>query len=232
MVELTIPTILALAAADSVNPCELAVLVLALVAILTRDPRNRKKVLFTGLSFTLAIFIMYLIYGLFLVEVFSKLTVVDALKVWVYRFLGVVGIILGIANIKDYFSYGGLGFKTEVPGKWRPSMKNIIAKISSPGGAFVAGLLVSFFLTPCTMGPYVICCGLLSQLGILQALPWLLIYNFVFVLPMIAITLIVYLGFSSIESISGWRESNLRLLHLIAGIILVIVGALLVIGII
>jgi len=153
-------------------------------------------------------------------------------QVWIYRVLGAFGIILGIANIKDYFSYGGLGFKTEVPGKWRPSMKNIIAKISSPGGAFVAGILVSFFLTPCTMGPYVICCGLLSGLGTLQSLPWLLLYNLIFVLPMIAITLIVYLGFSSIESISGWRESNLRLLHLIAGIILVIIGALLVLGII
>lgn len=232
MVELTIPTILALAAADSVNPCELAVLILALVAILTNDPRNRKKVLLTGLSFTAAIFIMYLIYGLFLVEIFQTFTAIAEIKIWIYRILGLLGIILGLSNIKDYFSYGGLGYRTEVPSKWRPSMKNIIAKIESPIGGFIAGLLVAFFLTPCTMGPYVICCGLLSNLGLLASIPWLLLYNLVFVLPMIAITLIVYLGFSSIDSISGWREGNVKLLHLIAGIILVIIGILLVFSII
>ncbi|MBS3073734.1 hypothetical protein J4465_02985 [Candidatus Pacearchaeota archaeon] len=232
MVELTIPTLLALAAADSVNPCELAVLILALVAILTQDPRNRKKVLLTGLSFTAAIFIMYLVYGLFLVEAFNTISSIGAIKIWIYRIIGALGIILGIANIKDYFIYGGLGFKTEVPGKWRPSMKNIISKIESPAGGFIAGLLVAFFLTPCTMGPYVICCGLLGNLGLLASVPWLLLYNFVFVLPMIAITLVIYLGFTTVESVSGWREKNLRLLHLISGIILIIVGTLLVFGII
>lgn len=232
MVELTIPTIISLAAADSVNPCELAVLILALVAILTRDPRNRKKVLLTGLSFTLAIFMMYLIYGLFLVEIFASFSSVGLYKLILYKSLGVLGIVLGSFNIKDYFSYGGLGFKTEVPDKWRPRMKDIISKITSPTGAFIAGLLVAFFLTPCTMGPYVVCCGLLSEIGLLQSIPWLLSYNIIFVLPMIAITLMIYLGYSTIESVGGWREKNLRNLHLISGIILVVIGILLLLGII
>lgn len=232
MASLTIPTILSLAVADSVNPCELAVLILALVAILTRDPRNRKKVLLTGLSFTLAIFIMYMIYGLFLVEAFAAISSLGFYKTIIYKSLGVLGIILGAFNIKDYFSYGGFGFKTEVPDNWRPKMKGIVAKITSPKGAFIAGILVAFFLTPCTMGPYVLCCGLLSEIGILQSLPWLLLYNLIFILPMIAITLIVYLGFSTVDSIGGWREKNLRNLHLISGLILIIIGILLVLGII
>jgi len=230
MVELTLPTLVALAAADSVNPCELAVLILALVAILTRYPRERKKVLQVGLAFTAAIFLMYLFYGLVLINIFKGITALANIKIWLYRALGVVGIVLGAFNIKDFFSYGSLGFVTEVPRKWRPTMKNIIAGITSAKGAFITGLIVALFLTPCTMGPYVICCGLLEPLSIIETVPWLLLYNIIFVLPMIAITLIIYFGFTTIDAVYGWREKNLRLLHLIAGIILVVIGLALLFG--
>lgn len=224
MADLTLSTVLALAAADAVNPCELAVLTLALVAILTRYPRERKKVLQVGFAFTAAIFIMYIIYGLVLVNVFKSISQIAAIKIWVYTLLGIVGVVLGGFNIKDYFAYGAGGIVTEVPRKWRPSMKNLIAKITSPGGAFIIGLFVALFLTPCTMGPYFICCGILQAFAVLQTVPWLIIYNIIFVLPMIAITLLVYFGFTTVDKVYGWREKNLRLLHLIAGILLVLIG--------
>ncbi|MEM4152533.1 MAG: hypothetical protein QXK80_00210 [Candidatus Pacearchaeota archaeon] len=230
MVNLTLPTILGLAAADAVNPCELAVLTLALIAILTRYPRERKKVLRVGLAFTAAIFLMYFIYGLVLINVFKGLTAIAGIKLWLYRFLGIIGIVLGLLNIKDFFAYGALGMVTEVPRKWRPTMKNIIASITSAKGAFVTGLIVALFLTPCTMGPYIICCGLLEPLSIIETIPWLLLYNIIFVLPMIAITLIIYFGFTTIDVVYGWRERNIRVLHLIAGIILVIIGLALLFG--
>jgi cytochrome c biogenesis protein CcdA len=226
--DLTLPTILALAAADAVNPCELAVLTLALIAILTRYPRDRKKVLQVGFAFTAAIFIMYLIYGLLLVNVFKGLTQLATFKFWLYMGLGVLGIILGAFNIKDYFAYGAGGLVTEVPRKWRPRMKDLIASITSPRGAFIIGILVALFLTPCTMGPYFICCGILQPLAVLQTIPWLLLYNIIFVLPMIAITLIIYFGFTTVDRVYGWREKNLRLLHLISGVLLVLIGLALV----
>lgn len=230
MADLTLTTVLALAAADAVNPCELAVLTLALVAILTRFPRKRKKVLLAGFAFSAAIFIMYLMYGLVLINVFKSITQIATVKIWLYSILGVVGIVLGAANIKDYFRYGGAGFVTEIPRRWRPRMKNIIAKIASPRGAFIVGILVALFLTPCTMGPYFVCCGVLEALAILQTIPWLLLYNIIFILPMIAITLIIYFGFSTIDRVYGWRERNIRLLHLIAGILLVGIGLALLLG--
>ncbi len=232
MAELSLLTVLGLAAADAVNPCELAVLTLALVAILTRYPRERIKVLKVGFAFTAGIFIMYFFYGLILINFFKFLTQMDIFKIWLYRVLGAVGIILGASNIKDFFKYGGAGFVTEVPKKWRPTMKGLIAKITSVKGAFVTGLLVSLFLTPCTMGPYIICCGIFEPLALLEIVPLLLLYNIVFVLPMIAITFIIYLGFTTISDVSGWREKNLRLLHLISGIILVVIGIALLAGLV
>ena len=83
---------------------------------------------------------------------------------------------------------------------------------------------------PCTIGPYIIASGLLSELGFLAALPWLLYYNIIFILPMIIITLIVFFGLTRVEDVSAWKEKNIRKLHLIAGILLVLVGVALLIG--
>ena len=57
--ELGLAAILSLAAVDAVNPCALAVLILVLVAILTQYPKERAKALYVGLTFTLAVFILY-----------------------------------------------------------------------------------------------------------------------------------------------------------------------------
>jgi cytochrome c biogenesis protein CcdA len=96
----------------------------------------------------------------------------------------------------------------------------------------VIGLLVTLFLIPCTMGPYFIAGGLLSGLELLKTVPWLLLYNLVFILPMIIITLVVYFGFTTVENVSGWKERNIRYLHLIAGIILVLLGIAMILGLV
>ena len=177
MVALSIPSLFGLAIADAVNPCELAILTLALIAIITRYPRERSKVLKVGLMFTLSIFLMYIFYGVVLINVFGLVSGIKAIGPILYKIFGALGIILGLSNIKDFFSYGGGGFVTEVPRKWRPSMKNLIAKITSPWGAFVVGIICALFLTPCTMGPYIVASGLLQPLGFMRALPLLLLYN-------------------------------------------------------
>lgn len=233
MAELTVPYILTLAAADAVNPCALAVLTLVLVAILTKYPKERHKVLTVGLSFTLAVFVLYYIYGLLIINVFKMaVEVMSVYSIWIYKGLGVVALVLGALNIKDYWSYGAGGFVMEVPRKWRPSMKGLISKVTSAWGAFVIGAFVSVFLLPCTVGPYVVAGGILSTMDLLATMPWLFLYNLVFVLPMVAITIAVYAGFTTVHQASGWREENIQRLHLVAGAIMVIIGLALVTGLI
>ena len=111
-------------------------------------------------------------------------------------------------------------------------MKIYIRKATSPAGAFLSGLIVSLFLLPCTSGPYFVAGGLLSQMNLLTAAPWLILYNTVFILPMVAITAAVYGGFASVEKISDWREENIEKLHLIAGIILIAIGTAVATGLI
>ena len=228
--ELTLPKVLSLAAVDAVNPCALAVLTLMLIAIVTYNPKKRKNLLLAGLAFTLSVFVMYLFYGLVIIRFFQLIKVLTNIRLWLYKILGLVAIILGILNVKDFFSYkpGSLG--TEMPMALRPKVKKIISGVTSPKGAFGVGAFVTVFLLPCTIGPYVICGGILCPLSLIEALPWLLLYNLIFILPMMLITTACYIGFTTVENVSGWKEKNIKYLHLIAGLIIFGLGIAMFLG--
>ncbi len=220
-----------LALADSVNPCAFAVLTMVLISILFNNPNKKRKVLFGGLAFVLSVIIGYMFYGIVLVEIFHAVS--EALRQsqqYIYDGFAVLAMILGALNIKEFFSYKKGEFATEMPLSARPKVKKIIDKITSPLGAFVIGFLVTVFLLPCTMGPYAIASGLLSSLGFIQVLLWLLYYNLIFVLPMLAIVLLVYFGLTKAEKVSQWKDFNIKILHLIAGLLMFAVGIAILIG--
>ncbi len=217
--KLTLLTVIGAALVDSINPCAIAVLLILLSGLIYTE--EKKRVLISGLSFTLSIYISYFLFGL---GIFSALRFVGA-AYWFSKIVGIFGIVIGLANIKDYFWYGGLGFVTEVPRKWRPTMKMILRRASSPIAAFLAGFIVCLFELPCTGGPYLFILGLLAdKVTRLKTIPILLLYNLFFVLPLLLITLFIYKGFSTIEKTSEWRDKNLRILHLVAGVIMLVLG--------
>ncbi len=230
--ELTLPKVLSLAAVDAINPCALAVLVLLLFAILAFAPKKRVNILLAGLAFSFSVFVMYFLYGLVIVKFFQIIQVLASFRLWLYRALGLVAIILGILNIKDFIRYKPGGFLTEMPVFLRPKARSLFFKVASPKGAFVAGALVTIFLLPCTIGPYVICGGILCSLDLIETIPWLLLYNLIFILPMLAITIACFIGFTTVESVSGWKDKNIRYLHLVAGLIILGLGLAMLFGLV
>jgi cytochrome c biogenesis protein CcdA len=138
------------------------------------------------------------------------------------RIVGIVGLLVALANLKDYFRYGK-GFVMEIPLSRRPAMQKIIKKVVSPFGAFVIGIIVSLFLLPCSSGPYLTILGYLSaesQTLNLRGYTYLTVYNLIFVLPMIAIALLIGLGYSSAEKIGKFKNKNTKLIHLIVGLLM------------
>ncbi len=224
MEEVSLGKVISLALVDAVNPCEFAVLTMMLIAIITYNPHKKANIIWAGLSFSLAVFIMYLIYGLFIIKSFQLVQGITWVRPFLYKGLGSIAVILGALQIKDFFSYKVGSFGTEMPVSWRPKVKSLIAKVTSPSGAFVVGLLVTLFLLPCTIGPYIILGGLLSVMEIVQTLPKLLLYNVIFISPMLLITLIVYFGLSRVEDVQNWKDKNIRILHLIAGLLILGLG--------
>ena len=217
--------------ADSVNPCAISVLALMLIAIVTYNPGSRKQVLLAGFSFIIAVVIMYLFYGYLIITAFQFIQSIASIKLFIYKGLGIIAIILGILELKDYFKYKPGGIGTEMPLFLRPKVNKLISKVTSPIGAFGMGLFVTLFLLPCTIGPYIILGGLLADQGFVNAIPMLLLYNFVFVSPMIVITLLVYFGSKRAEDVKDWKEKNVRKMHLVAGALMLLIGILMILGI-
>jgi len=119
----TIAKILSLAIVDAINPCALAVLILMLTAILAYNP-GKEKYYLCWLSFVLAVFVMYLIYGLLIVKFFQVMQGLSTIRLWLYKALGVIAIILGILNIKDFIKYKPGNIGTEMPMFMRGKVKN------------------------------------------------------------------------------------------------------------
>jgi thiol:disulfide interchange protein len=221
---LTLGKITSLAFVNSINPCQIAMLVLVLVTILTQNQKKR-KILISGFAFIFAVFIGYLFYGLVLVRLFQ--TFAETLKsgaIYLKYGIATLSMFVGALQIKDFFFYKKGSFATEMPIWMRTKAKRIIEKIVSPLGAFVTGFIITLFLGPCTIAPLVVVTESLSQLGLIGALPWLLYFNLIVVLPLIIITFIVYRGFTTAESIAQWKDKNTRIFHLIAGTVLFSVG--------
>ena len=219
-----------LALADTINPCALAVFILFLIGIISYDPTKGKKILVAGLAFVTAVYICYFIYGLIIVKFWQIVQGLATIRLIIYTILGVIAIGLGIFHLKDFFWYKPGGFATEMPMGWRGKVKKIMLGITSTKGAFLMGAFVTIFLMPCTMGPYLIAGGILSPLGLIKTIPWLLVYNLIFVLPLYGIVLAVYFGFRKVQNILGWKARNVRRLHLIVAIIMLFIGMAILLG--
>jgi cytochrome c biogenesis protein CcdA/glutaredoxin len=217
--KLTIPAVLLAAAADSVNPCTFAVLVLLLGTLLVAGRRG--KVLQVGLAFTAAIYISYFLMG---IGIFTAIQAAGVQRPFILA-VSSLAILLGLWNMKDYFAYGKW-FTIEVPQRWRPTVKRITSSVVSVPGAFVVGVLDSLFLLPCSSGPYIAILALLSKTtSRTTGMLYLLLYNFVFILPLLFIMFAVYFGFTTTARAERWRSARLGKLHLVSGAVMLLLGA-------
>ncbi len=221
--DLTLAAVVAGSMVDAINPCAFAVLVILMSSLLASGKAN--KALSSGIAFSASIFISYFLMGLG----FYKALEMGGISSLFYKIIGWMAVVLGIFNLKDFFWYGR-GFLMEVPLSWRPRLKSLISSITSPGGAFTIGFLVSLFLLPCTSGPYIVILGMLAKRALdTEAIFYLLLYNFIFVSPMVLISFAIYKGFDPAKA-EEIRKRRIRILHLIAGIIMTVMGIVILMG--
>lgn len=215
---LTLPAVILAALVDSINPCEFAILIILLATITVKV--SRKQALYCGLAFSFAIYTAYLLMGL---GIYSAIAV-SGLTSTIYLIVAILAIVLGLFNLKDYFWYGKW-FRMEVPLSWRPRLQILVKSATSIPGVIAIAFLVSLFLLPCTSGPYIVILGLLGHATTrIYAFLLLLLYNLIFILPMLIITFGVYYGFTTPERMERWRLRQLKVLHLIAGLIILFLG--------
>jgi len=132
---------------------------------------------------------------------------------------------LALINFKDYFFYGKW-FSLKMPSFATPIIKKRMTNITLVSVA-VLGFLVGLCTFPCSGGIYI---GILSLLAIqttfMQGMAFLVIYNIMFVVPLIIILLVA--GNKKVtEKITEWEKENKRKMKLVMGIVLLVLAAIL-----
>lgn len=224
--ELTLPLIIVAALLDSINPCVFGVLIF-LIAFMARVFHSSNKMLAFGLLYSSVVYITYLLIGFGIL----KFAIGSDFASGFYWFAAIVAIIAGLLEIKDFFWYGK-GFSLQIiPGgaeriKYYTSrlenMEHLHPGILIATTAFL-GVLVVLVELPCTGAPYLAILGLLSKGSFAQAIPLLLLYNFIFILPLFVIIGISYFGTSS-KALESWRKEHRGLMRLGIGIFLLLLG--------
>ncbi len=218
----TLPLVVTCALIDSVNPCAFAVLVFLLLSIITLE--SRRRVLAVGGAYIAAVFIFYLLSGIGLFSFVQQFGVSQIL----FRAAALLAIFLGLVNVIDVIRKNE-GFILAIPASKKEVIERYIRDASLPG-AFILGILVGIFELPCTGGIYLAILGLMSKtLTFSEGLPYLILYNFIFVLPLIAILVIVSFGFSP-ETVNSWRVENRRVLRLGIGVAMIAIGLVMLSG--
>ena len=212
--------IMGAALADSVNPCAILVLVI-LLSFVSLYHESRKRLILSAASFILSVFITYVLVGIGIVKALTFLGISEVVR----NLIGVLAIVVGLLNIKDYLSHGAGGFAAEIPQAWRPFLYSLLRKATTPWAAFVMGGIVTLIELPCTGGPYFFALGILAKWGMTPTFfAYLFLYNLIFVSPLILIAGLVYAGKLTVEKASDWQAKNSQRLHLVAGVLMLAAG--------
>ncbi len=214
---------------DSINPCDFAVMLLLLGRLLVIG--KRQKIIWAGLAWSAGVYLMYFMMGYVFYTLLGVTVGTRSLRVPYILAVSSIAILMGLWQMKDLLWYGKW-FSIEVPESWKPTLKRVTNSVVSLPGIFIAGIIDALFLAPCTSGPYLAILSLLSTTTTrIQGVLLLLLYNAIFILPMIGIALTVHFGMTTTARAERWRTAKMGKLHFITGVVMVLLGVGMIIGV-
>jgi len=201
---------------DSINPCAFAVLIFLILYLMT--VKDKRRMLIIGFVYIFIVYLAYFLAGLGLLSFIQSIHVTK----FFYNFTATLSILLGLYALKEAV-WAGHGLTLGIPESKKPLLQKFIKKATIPA-AVVLGLLVAVFELPCTGGVYLAVLSLLADKNTWwQAFGYLVIYNFIFVLPLLVILLGVYFGLPP-EKVEVWRQEKKKWMKLAIGAVLVVLG--------
>ena len=187
---------------DGVNPCAFATLIF-LVSYLTMTGRKKREVIKIGLGFTGAVFITYLLIGLGIISFIQHFSFTPILSKGIYLLASVFALTMGSLSFYDFLMWKRgkeEAMKLQLP---RPLKKLIhkmvrrvdFSKYHLPGAVFLGGT-VSLFEFTCTGQVYLPTIIFVMSISPLRgdALSYLLLYNLAFIVPLVLVFGLFYLG--------------------------------------
>jgi cytochrome c biogenesis protein CcdA len=225
-------TTIIIALIDGFNPCNLFVLTM-LISLLLSESHSRKKILAVGFTFIGVVYIFYFLFMAAWLNIFKYIGFIDPLRIGI----AILAIIAGLINIKELFFYRKgvtLMIQDKHVGPIKKRMKKLaelMKKGSMPaliGGAAILAVFASLVELPCTAGFPIIFTGILSGQGLSGAsyYGYLLLYNLIYVLPLI--TIITVLGFTFQGKTI--KKDTMGIIKFIGGAIMLLLGIILLVS--
>ncbi|MCD6595645.1 hypothetical protein J7L68_08225 [bacterium] len=223
---------------DGINPCAFGALIF-FITFLTIAERKKKEILMVGLVYTVAVFITYYAVGAGFLSFLASLSIFKIIAHWVYILTGFLAVILGIVSIIDFIKarQGKLGeMSLQLPDKLKKKIHRVIISENEPRktqrnflvAAFSTGFFVSLLELACTGQVYLP--TIIYVLGIpglkTKAHLYLLLYNFMFIIPLIVVFFISYFGATS-EQLNGFLKRNTAIIKILTALMFFGMAALL-----
>ncbi len=225
--KITLPAIIVAAAVDGVNPCAFTVLLLFITAMLAcmqvgKQSVNaiRMRLLGQGGIYIATVFLTYLALGVGLLKTLDFFTRQHLPA----RFGALAAILFGLWMIKDFF-LPDLGWRLQAPAQVGITARKMAMKATIPA-LIVGGFLIGLCTVPCSGAVYL---GVLSLLALqpsaLLGYSYLVLYNLIFVIPLIVI-LIAASARPTLNRLAHWNLHHKEWVRLALGGGVVIMGLL------
>ncbi|MBI2042556.1 MAG: hypothetical protein HYT21_02320 [Candidatus Nealsonbacteria bacterium] len=212
-----IPLVASTGFLDGIHPCAIAILIFFIAFLLTMQ-KTFRNIFFLGLVYIFVIFLTYLAVG---IGLFSGIVLFGQ-----HHFFAILGswllIVMGALHLKEYF------LPNLPPHLRMPKISNEQIRLrlekATLLGIIGAAFLVGLCSIPCSGGIYAAITALLaSQTTFLTGFLYLLLYNFMFVLPLL-ILLIFAANPVTLARIAEFHRTHERTEKLIMGLLMVSIG--------
>ncbi|MDI6806203.1 MAG: hypothetical protein QMD14_00090 [Candidatus Aenigmarchaeota archaeon] len=200
------------------NPCALSVLFFLVAYLLVIG--SGKKCLKIGIAYSSVVFVVYFLFMYGVLNIIAIIGFIEVIKTIVASVL----IVAGFLSLKDFFFYGRW-VSLEIPKFAKPRIERLVKMATLPS-AILLGLVVSLVEIPCAGGFPIAFATILADRGItgISSAPYLILYNFFFVLPLILLVLIFYFGLQKVERAEELRLKTRKYMRLVIGLILIVLG--------
>ncbi len=219
--------------ADGINPCAIATLVF-LISLLAALRVRGRMLLLTGGAFCVATFLTYFAIGFGLLSILDSLAGLGALqRIVEAAMLGVLGV-LAVLSFGDAWRYARTGRADAVMLKLPERGSRLVRRVVHSQfrrrnllvGGFVAGAVVTAVESVCTGQVYVP--TLVYLLRVRQAtgpaLGYLVLYNIMFLIPLVVAFVLAYAGLET-ERFLRFSRQNVVVAKVLLGLLFVALAA-------
>ncbi|MEK7506537.1 MAG: cytochrome c biogenesis protein CcdA, partial [Patescibacteria group bacterium] len=209
-----LPLVSIAALIDSINPCAFSILLLT-IAFLFSLGRMRSDILKIGGFYIAGLFAVYVLIGLGILNVLHLFNTPHFMA----RVGAAILVAWGLLSVINHL-FPKFPIRLGIPRAAHAKMAELMEKASLPTAFFLGGL-VGLCEFPCTGGPYLMVLGLLhDQQTYIRGLGYLILYNIIFVLPLVIILLIASQQ-SLLAKVEEWKKQETGKMRLWGGLAMV-----------